>query len=198
MRQVFSIAAALMLLAATAATAAVSDFDFRLARNTAKEQAAVRQLERLFNRYDISRFSFTYSIMLDEYGAPHSFPQLTLNAYYLDDDAGALSTFLHEQLHWYGLANQVAVDAAVADLKTLYPRVPVGRGEGARDEASTYLHLIVGLQEYDAAASYVGRAEAARVLSSKRHYRWINKQVLENTNLIRAVLQKHGLDKPSA
>jgi len=153
-----------LLLAQGTAQASSADFSFRLARSTTAEKAAELQLRRLIDQYDVSRFSFTYSVMINEFAAPHSFPVLTLNAVYLNDDASALSTFLHEQLHWYGLVRQQAVDTAIADLKRMYPNVPVGGGQGARDEYSTYIHLIVGLQEYDAAASYLGRAEAKRVI----------------------------------
>jgi len=197
MVRVSGIFTALLLLAYGAVYAASTDFNFRLARNSADEQAAEKQLRRLIDTYDVSRFSFTYSVIINEYGAPHSFPVLTLNAVYLDDDASALSTFLHEQLHWYGLVNQDAVDTTIADLKTLYPSVPVGGGNGARDTYSTYVHLIVGLQEYDATASYLGRAEAKRVLTGKRHYKWIYSEVVENTDALRALLKKHGLNDPS-
>jgi len=197
MTRFLSVFTALLLIAYSAVDAASTDFSFRLASNSAQEKAAEKQLRRLINQYDVSRFSYTYSITISEYDAPHSFPVLTLNAFYLDDDAGALSTFLHEQFHWYGLIRQEAVDAAIAELKTIYPRAPVGRGQGARDKHSTYVHLIVGLQEYDAAAAYLGRDEAKRVIAGKRHYRWIYKQVLENTEALRAVLDTHGLSDPS-
>lgn len=196
MVRVLHILVALLLVQGTA-QAGSTDFSLRLARGTTAEKAAAVQLRRLIDQYDVSRLSFTYSIMINEYDAPHSFPVLTLNAVYLKDDASALSTFLHEQLHWYGLVNQTAVDAAITDLKALYPTVPVGNGEGASDEYSTYVHLIVGLQEYDATASYLGRTEAKRVIMGKRHYKWIYNAVIENADAIRAILHKHGLDDPS-
>lgn len=186
---------ALSLLASSAAFAGSSDFDIRLGRDTEREQAAAKQLRRLLDTHDVSPFIFTYSVVIREGDVPHSHPRLTINTLHLKDDASALSVFIHEQFHWLGAAYAKEVNAAVKDLKLLYPSIPGGSRGGARDGFSTYVHLIVGLQEFRAAASLFGRAEAKRVIARKPHYRWIYAQVLENETAIAAIIQKHSLNR---
>lgn len=174
--------------------AASSDFDIRLKNNTPREQAAAVQLRRLLDLHDVSDHVFTYSVMIDEYAAPHSHPILTINAVYLDDDNSAFSIFLHEQLHWLGMVLDPNMRAALVDLKAMYPSVPGYRGGGAGNEFSTYAHLIVGVQEYDVMARLVGAAEAERVLRKKPNYRWVYGEVLRNLGALRAIADKHNLN----
>ena len=185
--------AAFSLLVTTVLHASSSDFDIRLARGSEREQAAAKQLRRLLDTYDISPFTFTYSVVIREGDVPHSHPRLTINTIHLEDDASALSVFIHEQFHWLGSAMEAATDAAIEDLQAIYPRVPNYRGGGARDDYSTYVHLIVGLQEYRATASLFGEVEAKRVIARKPHYRWIYRQVIENEAAIAAIVAKHSL-----
>lgn len=173
--------------------AASGDFDIRLKNNTHRERAAAAQLRRLLDTHDVSPYVLTYSVMIDEYDAPHSHPVLTINAVYLEDDNSALSIFIHEQLHWFGMIFDAQLTAALEDLKQLYPTVPGHREGGARDNYSTYVHLIVGLQEFDAMSKLVGRTEAERVLRRKPNYKWVYRQVLENQEALRQIVEKHTL-----
>ncbi len=185
---------ALSLFASNAALAGSSDFDIRLGRGSEREQAAAKQLRRLLDTHDVSPFTFTYSVVIREGDVPHSHPRLTINTIHLEDDASALSVFIHEQFHWLGAAMEANTNAAIEDLKATYPNVPNYRSGGARDEYSTYVHLLVGLQEYRATASLFGQSEAKRVIARKPHYRWIYRQVLENEAAIAAIVRKHSLD----
>ncbi len=178
----------------SAAMASSSDFDIRLKNNSPREQAAADQLRRLLDTHDVSSFVVTYSVMIDEYDAPHSHPILTINAVYLDDDNSALSIFLHEQMHWFGMILEPNMQAALKDLKTLYPTVPRGRNGGAQDDHSTYVHLLVGVQEFDIMARLVGDKEAERVLRTKPNYRWVYGEVLKNQATLRAITEKHNLN----
>lgn len=173
--------------------AASSDFDIQLAHNSASENAAKAQLVRLLDTYDVRPFTFTYSIIIDETAGPHSHPVLTLNDYFLKDDASALSTFIHEQMHWFQLMFANQIDAAIEDLKIMYPDMPRrGRG-GGRNARETFIHLIVGMQELQATASLLGKREARRVIADKTWYRWIYSQILEREPEITTLLQKHNL-----
>jgi len=183
----------LSVLAPTPAIAGSSDFDIRLARGTEREKLAAAQLRRLIDAHDINPYTFTYTVIIREGDVPHSHPRLTINTIHLEDDASALSVFIHEQFHWLGAAMEANTNAAITDLKALYPSVPDYHGGGARDVYSTYVHLLVGLQEYRAAATLFGEVEARRVIARKPHYRWIYRQVLENEAAIAAVAIKHGL-----
>src|SRR5262249_41281436 len=65
------------------------------------EAQTKEQLLRLLKTYDVSRWIFTKSIVIDERAIPHSHPVLTLHARHLQDDELLLSTFVHEQFHWF-------------------------------------------------------------------------------------------------
>lgn len=184
----------LSFLLPTTAWAGSSDFDIRLKNNTPREQAAAAQLRRMLDTYEVSDHIFTYSVMINEYDAPHSHPILTINAVYLDDDNSAFSIFLHEQLHWLGSVLTPNMNAAIEDLKILYPNVPGPRRGGAVNAFSTYAHLIVGVQEFDVMARLVGEAEAERVLRKKPNYRWVYGEVLKNKQAFRDIAAKHNLN----
>ena len=182
------------LFFSAAAESASRDFDIRLRHESPRELAAARQLRRLLDTYDVSPYVATFSVMIDETAAPHSHPVLTLNSYFLNDDASALSTFIHEQMHWFELFMGPQVEAAIEDLKKLYPGMPShGRG-GGRDARGTFIHLIVGSQELQATADLFGKEEARRVIASKTWYRWVYAQVLENEAALLTILEKHGLN----
>ena len=193
MRQIWLSIIAL-IFATSPLFAASSDFDIRSRHESPREVAAAEQLRRLLDTYDVSPFVATYSVLIDETAAPHSHPVLTLNSYFLDDDAGALSTFIHEQMHWFELFMGPQVEAAIEDLKKIYPDMPNrGRG-GGRDARGTYIHLLVGSQELQATASLMGMEEARRVIAGKTWYRWVYAQVLEREADLLAILEKHGLN----
>jgi hypothetical protein len=166
-----------------------------LARSSESEKTARVQLRRLVDQFDVEQWLFTEKVLIDDsQWIPHSHPVLTLNSRYLDDDLSQLSTFLHEQFHWYAGSRQDRIDAAISDLKEMFPEVPSGR-VAARDEYSTYLHLIICDLELAAMQKLVGDAEARRVLGQWQHYTWIYNQVLNNS-AVRAINEKHELTPP--
>ncbi|WP_282608165.1 hypothetical protein [Pelagibius sp. Alg239-R121] len=167
-----------------------------LASGTALEEAGEAQLYRILARYDLQSLIFTRRVRIESRVIPHSHPVLTLNTRHLDDDELQLATFLHEQVHWFCSEKEEAVDAAIADLKLLYPEVPVGAPQGARDKYSVYLHLIVNLLELDALERLLGQKKAKAVIARKDYYLWIYDKVLQERAKIRPVLREHGLELP--
>ncbi len=166
-----------------------------LVEGSESEELARSQLRRLVDQFDIDRWLFTNEVRIDDsQRIPHSHPVLTLNSRYLDDDLGQLATFLHEQFHWYAAERQGQVNSAIAEFRELFPDVPSGRA-GARDEYSTYLHLIICDLELAAMQQLSGDSEARRTLSRWQHYTWIYEQVLNNP-AVRAVNEKNGLMPP--
>ncbi len=120
---------------------------------------------------------------------------LTLNTRYRDDDVWQLSTYVHEQLHWLFSGKQKTTRQATDDLPKEYPDVPKGPPEGARDERSTYLHLLVCYLEHDGLKQLV-EEEAARAQIEKladHHYKWVYRTVLAEGEKIRPILERHGL-----
>lgn len=178
------------------AEAKATGMKIELASGTTLEKAGEAQLERILTRYDLQGLIFTQQVRIESGVIPHSHPVLTLNTRHLDDDELQLATFLHEQIHWFCSGKEEAVEAAVADLRHLYPEVPVGFPQGARDEHSVYLHLIVNLLELDALERVLGTKRARALILRKDYYLWIYDQVLKGQMKIRPVLQKHDLKLP--
>lgn len=161
------------------------------------ERQTQAQLERLLRTYEVRPWIFTDEVVIESGPdvIPHSHPVLTLSTDALNEDL-LLSTFVHEQLHWFLESRPEDVEKAVADLKTLFPEVPVGYPDGARNEYSTYLHLLNCTLEDDAMRRLLGESRARQVLETltTSHYRWIYRQVLERGGDLRGILAKYRLD----
>lgn len=157
-------------------------------------------LEGLLAEYDTSRWWFTDVVVIDQTSISHSHPVMTLGTRFpVRTRLGVLSTFLHEQIHWYLVARSEACSAAITDLRVMYPEVPgVGDG-GARDERSTYLHLVVNWLELESLRSVVGHSDADETLRAACRvpvvYRWIYERVFENHEAIGQVVRRFRLDE---
>jgi hypothetical protein len=137
-------------------------------------------------------------VVIDELATPHSHPVLTLHARHSsisNSDDLLLSTYLHEQLHWYLVAHHSDTEAAETELRKIYPKVPVVPPDGAGDEESTYLHLVDCYLEMQADRQLMGRERTASVMLfwSGHHYRWVYKTVIEDEPRIAAVIQHEHL-----
>ena len=176
-------------------SAAVS---IELASGTALEKAGEAQLHRILARYDLQSLIFTRRVRIESRVIPHSHPVVTLNTRHMDDDELQLATFLHEQVHWYCNGKDEEVEHAIAELRDVYPEVPVGGQQGAPDEYSVYLHLIVNSLELDALKRVLGSEQARAVIGRKDYYLWIYDKVLREQAKIRPILTKYGLRLPAA
>jgi hypothetical protein len=166
-----------------------------LRHGSAGEKATEEQLVRLFERYDLTPWLYTKSVLIDEEAIPHSHPTLTLHTRHLRDDLLLLSTFIHEESHWYADVHQAAVDAAVVELRALAPGLPVGFPDGAATETSSYEHLIVIALEERGLVKLVGELAAHQVMEfwATDHYRTIYRVVVEKRADIRRIMRAHGL-----
>ena len=73
-----------------------------------------------------------------------------------------------------------------------------GPPEGARNEHSTYLHLLVCTLELDAVSAVFGESVARRLLGDWKHYTWVYREVLARPEPIRDILRARGLDVRAA
>lgn len=178
-------------------TAEPSALTVTTVHGTEGETATAEQLHRLVEHYDIGAWTFTHMVEIDEEAIPHSHPVLTLHARYLENDDALLSTFLHEQFHWFLIEQGEAGEAAMDAFAALYPDIPVGYPDGARDARSNQRHLIVCMLEFDALAELVGEARARAVFEGYGHYREIYRLVLETPDDLRAVIADHGIALPA-
>lgn len=177
------------------AARAQGSIEITLKHDTANEAATRAQLQRLLGQYDVTPWLFTTAVVVDEGAIPFSHPVLTLHTRHAKDDELLLSTFVHEQLHWWLEAQKDATAKAVTDLRTLFPKVPVGGVEGGRDEPSTYVHLIVGFLERQAVVRLLGELQAKQVMDfwAQDHYTWIYRQVLDRGAEIGRIVRDRGL-----
>lgn len=168
------------------------------ATGSEKEERTRLLLAELLEEYDTSRWQFTDRVIIDERSLGHSHPVLTLGTRFpVRTRIGVLSSFLHEQIHWYLGTQRRQCSAAIDELRVMYPDAPDATGGGARDQRSTYLHLVVNWLEIEGLRSVVGSNEADDTLQAACRggsYTWIYKRVLEQRDVIGKVIQRHGLD----
>jgi hypothetical protein len=166
-----------------------------LSHNTPGEQSEAERLRRLLGRFDVTPWLFTRRILIDEKAIPHSHPVLTVGYGDHGDDNLLLSNFVHEQLHWWLVAHEQQTNAAIADLRERFPHVPVGAPDGATDEHSSYLHLLVIYLEYQADKALLGDKPAADVMTfwTGDHYRVLYKTILDSEDVVGRVIARHDL-----
>lgn len=166
-----------------------------LAHGSESERRAAEQIRRILKRHDLARWTFMRTVRIQDGAIPHSHPVLTLNTRNPDRDDIVLAGFIHEQIHWFLEERAEAALGAIDELRASYPRVPSSPPEGARNQFSTYLHLVVNALEYTALRDVLGPAEADSVMKiqAKRIYRWIYRTVLADFDRIHTVLERHGL-----
>ncbi len=169
--------------------------DVALAHGTSMEDATRAQLKRLVATYDLAPWLITRQVVIDEQAIPHSFPVLTLHARHLGDDDFLLSTFVHEQAHWFLSAREAETTRAVGELKHLLPGLPTGHPEGAESEQSSYVHLVVIFLELEGATRALGTLRAKRVFDfwETDHYRALYRTVREHHDVVARVVRQNGL-----
>jgi hypothetical protein len=163
---------------------------------TTLEERGREQLERLLDTYDLERWLFTRDIVVRSFVAPHSHPVLTLNTRQVDDDPGFLGTFLHEQFHWYAVDRLEQAQAALREFHEIYPEVPVRLPEGAKNEYSSYFHLIICTLELEALTKLLGEERARKVSQNRPYYTWIYHRALTDGAKLRSVMKHHGPELP--
>ncbi|HKD11631.1 MAG TPA: hypothetical protein VKE50_06120 [Thermoanaerobaculia bacterium] len=189
------VTSAILIFPLLAGSATPEPITISLAHDKPAERQTKAQLERLLATYDLSHWTFTRTLAIDEDAIPHSHPVLTLHTRHLKDDDLMVSTYVHEQMHWFLSQHKEKADAAFADLMAKYPKIPVGFPEGSNDEHGNYAHLAVVYLEYRADRQLLGELRAREVMEfwSHDHYTWIYRTVLEQARDIGQILLKHGL-----
>jgi hypothetical protein len=170
------------------------ELDFTRVQHSAERVRTM--LHELRRRFDLTPFEFCKKVRIAPTEIPHSHPRITLNTW-ARDDLGLLSTYLHEQLHWYETwfshAHQAQWREILNRLRQRYPTVPIGGANGARDEYSTYLHLVVNWLEVDVTARFVDRAEVERHVRTLPFYRWCYETVITDYQPLAALYEEQGL-----
>lgn len=175
-----------------------SDLDITLDFN-AVQRGAERVRDMLIDassRLDLSRFEYCRQVRIAPTEIPHSHPRLTLNTW-IRDDLSLLSMYLHEQMHWYvtwcSHAHVPQWRQLFSLLRERYPTVPVGGTEGANDEFSTYLHLLVNWLEIEAVSQFIDRDRVVAYVRSMPFYRWIYQTVIDDWQSLGVLYLEQGM-----
>ena len=173
---------------------AADTIEIQTRHDSPREMQERIELEQILKKYDVSKYTFTHKVVIEERAMNHAFPTLTLNVHFSGSDDELLSSFLHEQLHWYLAEHRLAMEDAVHRLKEMYPHAPVGLPEGADTEYSTYGHLIDCYLEIQADRALIGHERTAQVIKNKPWYTWIYKTVLRDEDRIAVLVKAEGLE----
>jgi hypothetical protein len=171
------------------------DIDLEHAR---REGDRVRDLlGALRRRHDLSRFEYTTVVRIVPGGDTFAQPILTLGNRFTSTEDELLSTYLHEQMHWYlwylGTPERDMVAPFMDELVRRYPDAPTAPPEGALGYDATYLHLVVNWLEIAATAELIGRERAVAVARDQRSYRWIYRTVLRDWDMLGELLERHDI-----
>jgi hypothetical protein len=188
------IAKLLVILLITVAAYAVEPVTVQTKNATDRERQLKTELEEIIASHDLSKYTFTRTVLVDERAMNYAFPVLTLNTHFRNSDDELLSSFLHEQLHWYLQAHHLQMQDAVAELRRFYPRVPVGLPDGAETAYSTYGHLVDCYLEIQADRQVIGENRTKRVIKNKPRYLWIYKTVTDDEPRIAAIVNGEHLE----
>ncbi len=171
------------------------DLDLDHARREAERVRGM--LQALRRRHDLSRFEYTRVVRVMPGGDTFSHPILTLGNRFAENEDTLLSTYLHEQMHWYlwylGTPERDPVAPFFDELVRRYPEAPTELPDGARNYESTYLHLVINWLEVAATAEFIGRRRAVAVADVQRSYRWIYRTVLRDWDALQELYERHGL-----
>ena len=171
------------------------DLDLDHARREAERVRGM--LQALRRRHDLSRFEYTRMVRIMPGGDTFSHPMLTLGNRFAENEDTLLSTYLHEQMHWYlwylGTPERDPVAPFFDELVRRYPEAPTELPDGARNYESTYLHLVINWLEVAATAEFIGRRRAVAVADVQRSYRWIYRTVLRDWDALQELYERHGL-----
>jgi len=183
-------------LLASALAAETPKLNIRTKNRLPAEEQRKQQMERLAGQYDLSKYTITRDIIIERGAINHSYPVLTLNLRFLDNDDLALSAYLHEQGHWYLMERHRPGNPQLfEDLQRTFPnldyRVPGGDGE----LRSSYFHIAVCMLEWQSMEELVGAGRARKVIEWKQrdHYTAIYAILLNHREQVESVMNRNGV-----
>src|SRR5712692_7491260 len=155
-----------MALLAARVEAQTPKLNIKTKRGLPVEEQRKEQMERLAIQYDLKKFTIPRDIMIERGAMNHSYPFLTLNLRFLDNDDLALSAYVHEQGHWVLMERHRGDNRSLFDdLQRAFPSMDVRTPAGDGELRSSYLHIAVCMLEWQAMEDLVGseRAQGDRV-----------------------------------
>lgn len=110
----------------------------------------------------------------------------------------ALTTFVHEQLHWQedrGPDSATGMASAIREASRRWPDPPPPPA-GCGSAESTWLHMSICALEYASLRGLLGRDAATAELAQHRAYGWVYEQILADPAWFAGYLARHGLGVP--
>lgn len=175
--------------------------EFRIDVDLDHAKSEAERIERLLaalrRRHDVARHEYTRVIRIVPASETFAHPILTLGNRFAGSEDLLLSTYLHEQMHWYlWLLGTPEVDPVAPffdELVRRYPQAPITLPDGARGYEATYLHLVVNWLEIAVVSEYIGRTRAVALAEAATSYRWIYRTVLKDWDMLAELYERHGL-----
>ncbi len=161
-----------------------------------KETAMTKQnLLHLAQVYDLSPFLFTKRVMISSESKATAKPILTLGTEEAEAPKLLLANFLGLELDWWLSTKKELEDAALAQLRKIYPKVPQAEALAAHRE------LLLSFLKMRALEFYLGKVEARLVMQEiskkMKPTRWADTQVLRQDNSVQKVVETIGLYPPA-
>ena len=180
----------------TDAPVAVRDtqVDIRTAHGTGHEDAGAAARRAILEEYDLRSWLFTDLVTIDEQlrgGLSH--PLTISPSLLVQRPALALTTFLHEQLHWL---DGPGIASATAEASERWPFAPPRSAGGSTDPESTWLHMSTCALEYESLSKIIGHPAAADDLRLHHVLYWIYGQIVAEPGWFSGFLRRHGLQVP--
>jgi uncharacterized protein with HEPN domain len=177
--------------------------EIRLANGTASEAQTREMLLRLLDEYPLDKWRYTETVRIEDHVIPHSHPVLTLNTFAIGHPIRLLSTYVHEQLHWFWLleSHEGKTWEASRRFREAFPDIPVDPPAGCRDEVSNYLHVAINYWELTGLGELIGEDAARSFIGRKPYYTAVYALVLWEGERIRTIMDELNLmppDLPSA
>src|ERR1700691_5580616 len=167
--------------------------DVRPLNGTEDEQAGADALLAVLATYDVRRWLCTDLVLVNgQIRGGVSHPLMICPELLTRRPESALTTSLHEQLHWVQGPGR---DAAATEASKRCPDPPPPP-TGGRDAESTWLHLIVCTLEYQSLAELLGEEAAAAELRQHNGYSWIYDQILAEPRWFADFLIRHDVAVP--
>jgi endonuclease/exonuclease/phosphatase (EEP) superfamily protein YafD len=183
-----------LILTPVLVLAQTPELNIRLQHNSRPEHLRMGQIRRLAAKYDLKKYTITRDIVIDETAINHSYPVLTMNLRFGDNDDRVLSIYVHEQAHWVlGERHRRQWREMLLDLRQMYPNLRIEPPHGDGKEGSSYMHLVVIMLEWQALEELIGAGRARDVLKFKReqNYKDLFTTVMNNRDQMEKFLKRY-------
>jgi hypothetical protein len=185
-----------MVSAVARAEAQTPKLNIKTKHGLPMEEQRKEQMERLAKQHDLKKYTITRGIMIERGAMNHSYPVLTLNLRFLDNDDLALSAYVHEQGHWVLMERHRGENPGLfEDLQRTFPNMETRVPEGDGELRSSYFHIAVCMLEWQAMEELVGLERARKVIEWKQgdHYKAIYATLLNHRDQVEGVLGRNGV-----